>query len=346
MQLPHWRCAAAVRMSFGPMADAAFIDAACARIAHCGEALRASCLIPSAMPVESRDGIVQLGVDGECTWLVLDAESRSCVVIDALAPLAGRIADFIRCQDYQVRAVIDTHRHEECGSGRTALLALLDGRSSGAARTDALGWPAAGQTIRLGRRMLARLPQQDGGACSATYLLGVGGAEGALAAHDVQFAFTGQAVSTQLAAVVGQHAILCSSSDAGSVPCTTLAALAAPAGTRTAAGTIEAAALEAFMKAHPDAVLVDVREAYEHVAARPGDWHGRPTHSVPLSRLVDRLPAWLSGEQHALVFFCRSGGRSAKAAECLQRLGHRNAWHVAGALEFDDARPNRQSVAA
>ncbi|UUZ56655.1 hypothetical protein LP419_17120 [Massilia sp. H-1] len=47
MQLPHWRCAAAVRMSFGPMADEAFIAAACERIAHCGEALRKTCLIPS-----------------------------------------------------------------------------------------------------------------------------------------------------------------------------------------------------------------------------------------------------------------------------------------------------------
>ena len=99
-----WRSAAAVRMSFGPMADDAFIAAACARIAHCGEALRATCLIPSAMPAESRDGIVQLGVDGECTWLVLDAASRSCVIIDPLEPLAARIADFIRCQGYQVRA--------------------------------------------------------------------------------------------------------------------------------------------------------------------------------------------------------------------------------------------------
>jgi hypothetical protein len=47
MQLPLWRSAGAIRMSFGPLADAAMIAAACRRIARCGAALRASCLIPS-----------------------------------------------------------------------------------------------------------------------------------------------------------------------------------------------------------------------------------------------------------------------------------------------------------
>jgi hypothetical protein len=39
MGLPPWRSGAAVRMSFGPLDDGAFIEAACARIAHCGAAL-------------------------------------------------------------------------------------------------------------------------------------------------------------------------------------------------------------------------------------------------------------------------------------------------------------------
>ncbi|UUZ51725.1 hypothetical protein LP420_17660 [Massilia sp. B-10] len=59
MQLPHWRCAAAVRMSFGPMADEAFIAAACERIAHCGEALRKTCLIPS-------DGLTAAAATASC----------------------------------------------------------------------------------------------------------------------------------------------------------------------------------------------------------------------------------------------------------------------------------------
>ena len=47
MQLAEWRCSAAVRMSFGPAADDAFIDAACERIDRCGRALRICGLIPA-----------------------------------------------------------------------------------------------------------------------------------------------------------------------------------------------------------------------------------------------------------------------------------------------------------
>jgi cysteine desulfurase len=356
MQLPAWRSAAAVRLSFGPMADEAFIDAACKRIAHCGEALRASCLIPSALPVESRDGIVQLGVDGECTWLLLDAESRSCIVIDALAPLAGRIADFIRCQEYAVRAVIDTSAHQESGSGREALLALLEGHADGADSRSPLGWPAHSECLRLGngmlvnaltlgRRVLARLPQEDGALDSVTYLLGAGDGERVLAARDVAYAFTGAAASARLPAVIGPQAILCASRESGSVPCTTLAARGITPLNPAGAHRLDSAQLEQFMQAHPDAVLVDVREAYEHAAARGGAWRGRLAHSVPLSRLADRLPGWLKGEHKPLVFFCRSGGRSAKAVECLQRLGYRNAWHVSGALPQESAQ-QRGGVAA
>ncbi len=49
MGLPEVRCANAVRMSFGPLADDAFIDEACARIARCGQALLAP--PPAACPV-------------------------------------------------------------------------------------------------------------------------------------------------------------------------------------------------------------------------------------------------------------------------------------------------------
>jgi cysteine desulfurase len=56
--------------------------------------------------------------------------------------------------------------------------------------------------------------------------------------------------------------------------------------------------------------------------------------AVPLSRLADRAGDWLRSEQRPLVFFCRSGGRSEKAARCLHRLGYHNAWHVSGKLSL------------
>ena len=61
-------------------------------------------------------------------------------------------------------------------------------------------------------------------------------------------------------------------------------------------------------------------------------WMGRAFDNVPLSRLPGELAGWLGGEHRPLVFFCRSGKRSARAAHCLHRLGYRNAWHLAGGL--------------
>ena len=356
MHLPAWRCAAAVRMSFGPMADDAFIDAACARIAHCGEALRATCLIPSAMPAESGDGIVQLGVDGKYSWLVLDAASRSCAVIDQLEPLVARIADFIRCQGYQVRAVIDTHQHAANASGRAALLLLLADQLDRADSKHALGWPAQSDCLSLGNGMpvngvtlgaqlLARLPQEEGRFDRVSYLLGALGEQKTLRAADVRFAFIGKDLSPSLEGVIGAATLLCAAQDAGSALCSTLASRKRPARVATQARELDAAALAAFLSAHPDAMLIDVREAYEYVVAGAGLWQGRKAQSVPLSRLANHLALWLRGEHRPLVFFCRSGGRSAKAAECLHHLGYHDAWYLAGGLTLGAGQQGKVPIA-
>ena len=90
-------------------------------------------------------------------------------------------------------------------------------------------------------------------------------------------------------------------------------------------------ALAAFLLAHPDARLVDVRESYEHaLGGAPAGSHG--IENVPLSRLAGEAAEWLRGDQRPLVLFCRSGNRSLKALRYLHRLGYRNAWHMAGGL--------------
>ena len=374
MGLPAWRSGAAVRMSFGPMADEAFIAAACARIGRCGDALRASCLLPDGLSPEQHDGVIQLVGDGACSYLVLDAASRGCVVIDPLEALAARIADFAQCQGLQVRAVLATDP-VRARSG-AALLAAL-GRQAPPGTVDALGWPHACEHIALGdgsladglalgRQLLVRLPQCDGMPGAVSYLLGAAGADG-LAADAVRFAFTGsaalpggadqampaarqRAAVQRLAALVNADTVLCPSLDARNLLCSTpgaegraggvLAELLAmqPRLARAAAPAmdgvigLEAAALANFLLTHPDATLVDVREAYEHAVGGAPAWHGRTAESVPLSRLPHKLADWLRGEQRPLVFFCRSGVRSARAAQCLHRLGYQNAWHLAGGV--------------
>lgn len=316
MALPAWRTGSAVRMSFGPLVDAAFIDAACDRIARCGEALRASCLIASdSTPVEN-DGVIQLQHDGACSWLVMDAASRCCAIIDPVPALFERIKAYVGCQGVQVRAIVATSADSEaaCTLLRTAL---------GVAHGD-----AADAVVALGARQLARVVPDGANAC---YLLGT-----SRAPADVQFAFCGAAASAQLAALVHADTILCASRDDQNRICTTLNAESAA---RPALGSerhLDAQALEQFLASHPDAVLVDVREPYEHAANGAPCCHGRVAESVPLSRLAGRLQGWL-GERRPLVFFCRAGNRSARAAQCAHRLGVANAWQVSGGLALGDA---------
>ena len=355
MQLPAWRCGAAIRMSFGPMADQAFIDAACERIGRCGQALRAAGMLPSNLPSERNDGIVQLSANGQCSWLVLDAASGSCAIIDPLEPLVARIAEIVRAQGYRVRAVIDTHQHAPYASGRSALMLLLADQLDDAAGGHALGWPAHSDTINLangmqadavalGEQVLARIPTEEGMAGSATYLLGRQRKLNVLAGADVRFAFTGTHLPPRLASLAGPATLLCPAIEGADAMYATLVAADRPS-SRRADRSLDADALDAFLRAHPKAVLVDVRETHEHAAADARAWRAHKVHSVPMSRLAERMAAWLRGEPRQLVFFCRSGARSAKAAQYLHRAGYDGAWHVAGPLAFSIQAGSLQAAA-
>ncbi|MET0983127.1 MAG: aminotransferase class V-fold PLP-dependent enzyme [Telluria sp.] len=93
---------------------------------------------------------------------------------------------------------------------------------------------------------------------------------------------------------------------------------------------IDAAGLAQFLAQHPGALLIDVREAHEHAAGTP-TLHGRAAYNLPLSRLAGHAN-WLRAETRPLVFFCRSGNRSARAAQLAQGLGHPAVRHLAGGL--------------
>lgn len=76
-----------------------------------------------------------------------------------------------------------------------------------------------------------------------------------------------------------------------------------------------------------------MREPYEQRLGQPGVLDAARREAVPLSRLLNALPDWLAlpGET-PILFFCRSGNRSAQAARALRRLGHAQAWSLAGGL--------------
>jgi cysteine desulfurase len=216
----------------------------------------------------------------------------------------------------------------------------------------------------FGLQMVARLPLPEG----AAYLVGDGGATG-LTTGEVRIAFAGAALqpaavagtsasasadggigagahhgasngagepasaaaAQRLAAVIQRDTLLCCAHGEAELFCTTLGAEArlrhAPM-----APALDLAGVRRLLREHPDAILVDVREDFEHAAAGMAAWMDQAALSVPLSRLAGALPGWLGGARMPLVFFCRSGNRSARAVQCLQRLGYAPAFHLTGGM--------------
>jgi len=97
--------------------------------------------------------------------------------------------------------------------------------------------------------------------------------------------------------------------------------------------TLAPAALLALCRSRPGVTWVDVREACETRMGGSADLpRGLRYQAVPLSALPAALPAWLAAPDTPLVFVCRSGSRAAQAAHTLRRLGHAQAWSLAGGL--------------
>jgi cysteine sulfinate desulfinase/cysteine desulfurase-like protein/glyoxylase-like metal-dependent hydrolase (beta-lactamase superfamily II)/rhodanese-related sulfurtransferase len=391
MGLPAWQTASAVRLSFGPAADEAFIAAACERIRACGRSLRDSCLLPSVPKTLPPEGLTRFIVDGACCYLLADAASRRCVVVDPLPELTERVAALLRCQHYTVAAVLDTHSHGDHASSAAGLRAALPELMDDAGPLDALGWPRDARELRLGAQTLTRLPIPGHTADSTAYLLHDAGGlrvafvgdtvmPGALGRSDFEqsapLAFAGSLL--KLAQVASPATLLLPGHDYDDRFACTLATerRAQPLLARVLGGGLDAAGfaaakaelehglgqsdyktlacgarvddrapaadvelgpepLRALVDRQPELLLVDVREAYEqrlgHAPdlAAPGVRH----QAIALSQLLLALPDWLAlPATTPVVFFCRSGNRSAQAAQALRRLGHEQAWSLAGGL--------------
>ena len=388
MGLPAWQTASAVRLSFGPVADRAFIDEACARIRICGESLRESCLDPSApghaLPV---DGLTRFIVDGACCYLLADAASRRAVVVDPLPELTERLAQWLRCQNYELAAVLDTHSHGDHASSAPELLAAV-GQARG--EVDGLGWPLGADAIELGAQRLTRLGLPGHTQDSTAYLL-----------HDAQglrLAFVGDTVMPgalgrsdfeqsapqtygaslrRLEQLAGPDTLLLPGHDYDdrfastlAVECAAQPLLADVLGGRVddagfaaakaqlerglalteyqtvacgarvdggcalASSELSLAALSQLTREHPGLLLVDVREPYEQrLGQAPELGADVKREAVALSGLPNALARWLAlPAETPIVFFCRSGNRSAQAAQALRRLGHEQAWSLSGGL--------------
>ena len=391
MGLPSWQTAAAVRLSFGPADSADLIMDACARIRACGVSLQASCLSSTpqidALPAEL---ITRFVVDGACCYLVADAATRRCVVIDPVPELTEQIAQWLRCRGFTLSAVLDTHSHGDHVSSAAALREAAREQLQESGLVSKLGWPHGVQRIELGDHYLTQLDTPGHTVDSVAYLLhnktglhmafvGDTVMPGALGRSDFeQSEHLGYAGSLlKLERTVGPHTLLLPGHDYEgrfasnlSVECAAQPLLAgvlrgqldavafavakakleqhiAPTAHKTlACGTqvdcdsaevnvgLSASKLTEFFSATPEPILVDVREPYEQrLASDLALVPGVSCERAPLSTLINSLHDWLRlPAEVPLLFFCRSGNRSAQVARALRRLGHTQAWSLEGGL--------------
>ncbi len=213
MGLPKWRSDGAIRLSFGPLTEDSEIDAACDRILDAGRALCDACWVPSEKSAddsnERLDGLIQLKQEGRCTWLLMDADSKQCVVIDPAEALINRTEALIRCQESNVLAVLDSHQHTDRESSRQPCLDALGAFAANASQSDdPLGWPQSDSqpTVTLAdgslapcflladKRCLAQIELPGHTRTSRAFLVGCPTSNGTLPAENIEFAFTGDTI--------------------------------------------------------------------------------------------------------------------------------------------------------
>lgn len=312
MGLPAWQAAGAVRLSFGPADSADLIERACTRIRACGAALRASGLTNDGPATPPPGLLTRFVVDGACCYLVADAASRRCVVIDPLPELSEHITQWLRRHDHTVVAVLMT----------TPALGT----------THSPGWPPDTDHLQVGSHRITRLALPGHPANASAYLLHE--------ADQTPFAFVGDAVVPGvpsealrcLAQAAGPRTWLLPRHDDGRFVWT----MDQPPTAVPAAVGLTAEQLAQRLPATVAPLLVDVREPYEQVlggAPELGLAVAPQTQAVPLSDMLNAMPTWRAlAADTPVLFYCRSGNRSTQAARVLRQLGHANAWSLEGGL--------------
>lgn len=84
----------------------------------------------------------------------------------------------------------------------------------------------------------------------------------------------------------------------------------------------------AGLQAASTPVVVDVREPAEFAAG-----HVPGAHSMPRGVVELKLPELTADPQALVVLYCGSGGRSALAADSLQRMGYEHVLSLAGGFQ-------------
>ena len=134
MGLDSWRSQGAIRLSFGPAMTNAECEHACRAITALKAVVSKHCLVLTdatpTLEIHAR-GLLQLKHEALCSYVLICPDSLEALVIDPVLPLAGRIANIIQGHGLQLKAVLDTHLHQDHQSARTELLTLLGNPCAG-----------------------------------------------------------------------------------------------------------------------------------------------------------------------------------------------------------------------
>jgi cysteine desulfurase len=159
MGLPLWRSQGAIRLSFGPAMTEAECQRACDAILALKAVVNACCLVlsdASSTELQPLTGLVQLKHEDLCSYLLVSAESSEVIIVDAVLPLASRIAQLVLGHQLKVRAILDSHQHQDHQSARAELVTLLADCLS-PSPTDLLGWPLDETVLRMGNYQLSTI---------------------------------------------------------------------------------------------------------------------------------------------------------------------------------------------
>ena len=173
MGASDWQSENAIRMSFGPAVNQQEIDFACDKIRSLKPILEANCLVVSDSTSPQHEvcaiGLTQLRHQAACCWLYVDSNKNE-VVIDPIIELIPRMAKIVATQGLTVKAILDTHNHQERLSARCLLSKEL-AESYVANEIDELGWPKDSATIELSDARLTKVATPGHSDDSVSYLL-------------------------------------------------------------------------------------------------------------------------------------------------------------------------------
>lgn len=146
MNLEPWRCANAVRMSFGLATTKEEVLQAEKAIYAAGLALKKACLhLSCQLPMLQNNvetnlhGLLQFNLEASNTWVLYDQNTNSCIIIDPTEENSERVFSFIQCRNIQVDAILDTHSHADHESSRKMYVEKLNLKDNA---KNFLGWPS------------------------------------------------------------------------------------------------------------------------------------------------------------------------------------------------------------